>query len=1211
MRTTWIPLAVVAAALTLAGLPFTGAPTGVATSAVQEGGATTEQQFAQAARWRRVMKPEQAVEVYRQLAQDPDLTPEERTRAAYLAAQTLEFIPGQGEAARLAYLDFRNAHPDEPLGVEAALRLGILYDNVLLGLTEDDAKAKEQYEWVVAHAPATAHATLVARQYLGGILLRKRQFDQALPQFEAIYAADPDAVETPPAEAAIVPKADPVATQVLRLQVRAVDMMVASCRAKRGEAAVTALKTLIEKYRDDAFVRETAEDALRKMGSDPLMSFRWGPTPFSDAPPEAAQSSASEEGQSASLGRGLIALLDGYWDPDPPIEPPEVTAPADGTYAYAGQEVQCHATRAYDEDTYYEGEQGTPDEDELVDETAVHWVCQEGVGQWKDGNTGLSPIWLGAEGTMTCVLRVKDRDLWASEREENQARADLEEDEWVTDATSVKMVRVDHIEYQDPVNGWVGVGGWETGEGEVYVPLGAQCSFRACHNPNVEGWPTGKPTWGGTAEGETNGDLRDVTLTTLDQKTISASCGNTITITLKPVRISALQYDHPVNGWTTVSVPGTPGTLAIPVGSTVTFRAVRDPAGEDWPSGCPAWTLDDDPLELGEDPAVQELTFEEEQNYDLKAQCGNMVVLHVMVFDPTVEMTAYARDGTTALGDKVTVAAHVRLNEDDDDADGGGTVQDKDDNDVRLPDGTPTEDDLIKVRFTFDPGFEHLQVGKVVLKRENSKIRLWKKHYKGGSANEFAFDQAGNTEKVYNLSNATHRSAFLSDVRDTNAWVEGSVASGGLKDTGLLLIYRDQDDEEVDSDLVKFTVIRSNLVPYTADGATPIFLDKRDTPGVYIWYNRDDDDQNDTEDRDDVLTTVTGEDDLLKVQCLFNNFFATLQAGRVVLERVNATLRLWRSSTKGDGQEIGFTNNRKVYDLSGQDRQAFLDQVHGKNLWLEGYEYSANLRDTSLSLIYEDPNGKEVCRSSVVYTVLKLDVTHIAFNVDRSGIFADGMNIRRSGTANTEIRAPEWWGDSADQDTEPDTNDAKCYQADSQVTVRARITVTPSLKSVEIAAIGTRAATGDLSLGNLGAERGVAHSWTSVAFESGVSTGDTVESLAGFVQFLPQNNTTCCIQREEAKWQFQIRSVNADYVFLPLSVTAPGQRAWITIYTTWAAPLYPWSTVDTDDDDPRHPWVSALEFVTQTANAKGRTDYSAMVQLTTYLFSGHGMAYDT
>jgi hypothetical protein len=608
---------------------------------------------------------------------------------------------------------------------------------------------------------------------------------------------------------------------------------------------------------------------------------------------------------------------------------------------------------------------------------------------------------------------------------------------------------------------------------------------------------------------------------------------------------------------------------------------------------------------------VQELTFEEEENYDLKAQCGNMVVLHVMVFDPTVEVTAYARDGTTALGDKVTVGAHVRLNEDDDDADGGGTVQDKDDNDVRLPDGTPTEDDLIKVRFTFDPGFEHLQIGKVALKRENSKIRLWKKHYKGGSGNEFVFNQAGNTEKVYNLSNASPRSAFLSDVRDTSAWVEGSVASGGLKDAGLLLIYRDQDDEEVDSDLVKFTVIRSNLVPYTADGATPIFLDKRDTPGVYIRYNRDDDDRNDTEDRDDVLTTVTGEDDLLKVQCLFNEFFATLQNGRVVLERVNPKLRLWRSSTKGDGQEIGFTNNRKVYDLSGQDRQDFLDQVHGKNLWLEGYEYSANLRDTGLSLIYEDPNGKEVCRNSVVYTVLKLDVTHMAFNVDRTEVFSDGLNIRRSGAAGTEIRAPEWWEDGGDQGTESDTNDAVCYQTETAVNIRVRLTVTPNLNSVEIVALGTKSGGGAPILGDLGAQRGVGHSWKSVTFENGVSTGDTVEGIGGFVVFLPQNSTAACIDRDEVKWQFRIRSVNGDYVFPPLNLTAPGQRSWLRIYTVCGLPEDPWDTTDTTNDDLYQPWVNALEFVTQTAGVKGMADFPAAVQLTTFLFSAHGLVYDS
>jgi tetratricopeptide (TPR) repeat protein len=528
MRTTWILLAVVASALTLAGLPFVGTPSGVATSTVQEGGATTEQQFAQAARWRRVMKPEQAVEVYRQLAQDPDLTPEERTRAAYLAAQTLEFIPGQGEAARQAYLDFRNAHPDEPLGWEAAGRLGNLYDNILLGLKRDEAKAQEQYEWVIAHAPANTLVALSAHLYLGGLLSRKGQRDQAIAHYETIYAADPDDVDTPPIEACLFPKQRGVARGVVRMQVSAVDLMVGACRARRGEAAVTALKALVEKYQDDAFVREEAEKALKEAE-------------------DAAQSAVSpEEAQGTPFAPGLIVLLDGYWEPDPLIDSPEITAPADGTYVYAGQEVACACTRTTEDwDTFCEGENRTEFRDDLIDASEVEWFCTEGVGGWGEGgNKGLNVTWIAAQGTTQCHLKVQDNDAPTEEGRDD-------DDEASSAMVMVAPVRVDHIEYQDPVEGWIGVADWEMEEGELYVPLGARCSFRACHNPNVEGWPAGKPTWGGTAEGETNGDMRDVTLTTLDPKTISASCGNTVTLNVAAVKVSKVQYNDPDLGYTT------------------------------------------------------------------------------------------------------------------------------------------------------------------------------------------------------------------------------------------------------------------------------------------------------------------------------------------------------------------------------------------------------------------------------------------------------------------------------------------------------------------------------------------------------------------------------------------------------------------------------------------------------------------------------------
>ncbi len=157
------------------------------------------------------------------------------------------------------------------------------------------------------------------------------------------------------------------------------------------------------------------------------------------------------------------------------------------------------------------------------------------------------------------------------------------------------------------------------------------------------------------------------------------------------------------------------------------------------------------------------------------------------VFDSS--LTAYKRDGTTevTMDKEADPGAYMAYNNDDDDADGGGTTADKDDDDVR--DGeTPKEDDTIKTHTDFGSIFDSLQTGKVVLKRDNTKVKLWKNSYKGGASEEIVFDAAGNTEKVYDLSNGDDRTAFGNDIKDKDLWLEGYQASAALKDTGLTLI---------------------------------------------------------------------------------------------------------------------------------------------------------------------------------------------------------------------------------------------------------------------------------------------------------------------------------------------------------------------------------------------------------------------------------------
>jgi hypothetical protein len=570
-----------------------------------------------------------------------------------------------------------------------------------------------------------------------------------------------------------------------------------------------------------------------------------------------------------------------------------------------------------------------------------------------------------------------------------------------------------------------------------------------------------------------------------------------------------------------------------------------------------------------------------------------MVVLHMVVFGPTVEVTACARDGTTALGDKVTVGTHVRFNEDDDDADGGGTVQDKDDDDIRQG-GVPKEDDLIKVHFTFSPGFATLETGKVVLKRANSKIRLWKYSYKGGAANECVFDEADETEKVYDLSESSDRTAFLADVRDKDAWVEGSVASDGLKDTGLSLIYRNPAGNTVSSDLVKFTVIRTLITVYGSDEATAVRLDKTDSPGAYLWYNHDDDDENNTEDRSDLQNAVTGENDLLKVTIAFSDLFANLHSGKVVIERTNTTLRLWMSKTKGANQELTFTDNQRAYDLSGGGRQDFLNEIRNKDLWLESYEPSSVLRDTGLKVIYRNPADKDVCRHDGVCTVLDFETTHVAFNVDRAGHNSEGMNIRVNYSAGVEIEAPEWIVHGAGAGTFPDKSDTAAYIAGRPVNVWVRFTVSPAVKSAELRAAGTKKQTGALSLGNLGATAGTAESWKAVAFAGGVSQGDagdtrsTINSVAGYVKFTPQNTTSSSIALEDALCQFQIRKIGGDEAMPALNVRQTGQRIPHRLYTLLGDPQTPWDTTDGGANVRRQPWVDALKWACKWA--QGKTD---------------------
>jgi hypothetical protein len=416
-------------------------------------------------------------------------------------------------------------------------------------------------------------------------------------------------------------------------------------------------------------------------------------------------------------------------------------------------------------------------------------------------------------------------------------------------------------------------------------------------------------------------------------------------------------------------------------------------------------------------------------------------------------------------------------------------------------------------------------------------------------------------------------------------YVEAIDASTALADVQIKVELDPDGDGPADwvcLDAVRLTVLRLGLTVYGGDGATAVKFRCKSEPGAFVWLNRDDDDENDQEDREDTYGS-SADDDLIRVRCDFSNLFSTLEKGTVILQRDNDRIRLWKNPEKAGEpgeSEIVFQDDQRCYDLStAQGREDFQTEVLQKDLWLEGVASSEQLGDTGLWLFYQCDLAQDVGEDYVALTVLQFEVTHVAFNHDRTGHADDAVSIRTDGNAGTKIEAPEWVVDNQDAGTDPQKNEPALYVAGQSVTVLVRFRCTPEIASASIRAVGSRTQEGGLSLGNLGAAEGAAESWKTVTFDAGISVGSQVPAGTGeegFVAFAPQNKTANAVQLEDVKWQFRIKSIGGDSAIPWLCINAPGQKKRIRLYTILEVPKAPW-TGDTAGDDKKQPWTAVLE----------------------------------
>jgi len=92
----------------------------------------------------------------------------------------------------------------------------------------------------------------------------------------------------------------------------------------------------------------------------------------------------------------------------------------------------------------------------------------------------------------------------------------------------IAVVTVGSLQYNDPQNGWTAV------PGTMFILAGKKVTFKALPNPSDASFPSGMPVWGGTSgasgtSATTTVGSYTLSTSTSDFKTITATCGNTVT----------------------------------------------------------------------------------------------------------------------------------------------------------------------------------------------------------------------------------------------------------------------------------------------------------------------------------------------------------------------------------------------------------------------------------------------------------------------------------------------------------------------------------------------------------------------------------------------------------------------------------------------------------------------------------------------------------
>ncbi len=190
-------------------------------------------------------------------------------------AQCYEALENGGPLARQRYAEVVALHPDYPRNVEICLRLGELYDHIILPGTEPNLTVAKKYYARAAesHGQSSSKAiwlpVLQAHIHLGNLYARTGEYTKSNEYYEFIYACDPNLVTPLPYDAFESQEEADAAELTLRgkaahLKDVVRKHLVSNCIRPDLATSLKELDALAEKHRTDpAIVQDSTTQRKR------------------------------------------------------------------------------------------------------------------------------------------------------------------------------------------------------------------------------------------------------------------------------------------------------------------------------------------------------------------------------------------------------------------------------------------------------------------------------------------------------------------------------------------------------------------------------------------------------------------------------------------------------------------------------------------------------------------------------------------------------------------------------------------------------------------------------------------------------------------------------------------------------------------------------------------------------------------------------------